>query len=86
MDAVGGDGTVGRYGGERFVLILPGVRQQAAEALTEQVVAQLARVDRGHLASFGVAQWVRGTGAERLMGDADHALSAALRGQARAVS
>jgi GGDEF domain-containing protein len=77
IDTVGDRGRVGRYGGERFVLILPETRREDATLITEEVLAALAAVEQGLTASYGVAEWIPGTGAERLLGDADRASTTA---------
>ena len=51
---------VGRYGGEEFVLLLPGARAQAAEAVTEEISRRLAAATEAVPAptsSYGIATY-----------------------------
>jgi GGDEF domain-containing protein len=79
---------VGRYGRAQFIVVLPGAGPQAAAVATERVSAALNAI-RGLDAFAGLAVWERGTGADRLLGDADRELTAvrdkALRRRAKAV-
>jgi GGDEF domain-containing protein len=83
-ETVGAAGTVGRYGGERFVLVFPEASIEVAPDLTEEVEMALAGVDLDLGACFGWAEWVPGTGVECLLGEADIALTTAMRYQPQA--
>lgn len=70
--------TVARFGGEEFVLVLPGsdvpAAVERAEDLRETIAAApIPDVDDKVTASFGVAKYTGGT-AEELLGEADAAL------------
>jgi GGDEF domain-containing protein len=80
-----GDG-VGRYGHEQFIVVLPGTDRDAGLLVAELIIAALRRELDGLDGRVGVAQWIPGTGADRLLGDADQALSAAKRWPARRVA
>ncbi|WP_293914209.1 GGDEF domain-containing protein [Deinococcus sp.] len=73
-----------RWGGEEFVLVLPGLDMAQARALAEGVRLSLAGHDfapAGRLtASFGVSEWVGGNDVEAVLRRADAALYAAKRG------
>jgi diguanylate cyclase (GGDEF)-like protein len=74
--------TIGRYGGDEFVAILPETNQLEACRVAERLQAGLATKQipsiEGRLtASIGVAQWVAGTGSEVLLHAADRALLSA---------
>jgi diguanylate cyclase (GGDEF)-like protein len=83
--------TIGRYGGDEFVAILPETNQveacQVAERLRSALAATLIpSVEGGLTASIGVAQWVAGTGSEVLLQAADRALLEAKSSRAGVVS
>lgn len=67
-----------RYGGEEFVLVLPETRLHNAVVVTERIRLALTRLRLPPLpqitASFGVAEWIEGESAEKLLGRADRAL------------
>jgi diguanylate cyclase (GGDEF)-like protein len=67
-------GTIGRYGGDEFVAILPGVGEEAAAAVTERLRAA---VPDGATCSAGVAVWDGEASAAQLMAGADALLYAA---------
>jgi diguanylate cyclase (GGDEF)-like protein len=77
--------VAGRWGGEEFLLLLPGADEDGASQLAERVRARLSarRIagapDLRLTASFGVAEYVPESGAERLVGAADRALYQAKR-------
>jgi diguanylate cyclase (GGDEF)-like protein len=75
--------TVGRYGGDEFLLILPETTEAQAVALAERlrsaVSCMVLASGEPVEASFGVAQWSPGTSAELLVAEADRALIAAKR-------
>jgi diguanylate cyclase (GGDEF)-like protein len=78
------DDTVGRYGGDEFVAILPDTDLTAARALAERlrsrISARTLRDGRVHLnASVGIAQWQPGTTVDELLEDAGQALLDAKR-------
>jgi len=71
--------TIGRYGGDEFVAILPQTSAADARWLSERLRAQLAAtripsLDQPLTASVGVAEWTPGTTAEQLLDRADEAL------------
>ena len=72
-----------RWGGEEFVLVLPGLHKQGAKALAETARRELYQhvFDQvgGLTASFGVAEWAGGDDLEAVMKRADAALYAAKR-------
>jgi diguanylate cyclase (GGDEF)-like protein len=82
-DEVRSDDTVGRYGGDEFVALLPETGERAAMQLAERLRARIAttelfdgepdRID----ASIGVAQWRPGCSVEVTLAEADDALRAA---------
>ncbi|MGD8308520.1 MAG: diguanylate cyclase [Chromatiales bacterium] len=87
--------SVGRYGGEEFVIVLPETRREEgvalARRLTEQIAAApLLEIDGrgvGVTASVGVAYCPQdGTGVDTLLGAADRAMYAAKRGGKNRVS
>jgi GGDEF domain-containing protein len=74
-------GSIGRYGEERFVLIIPGADAEAGAALAGEVCVAITSIAGHEDCSMwtGVAEWIPGTGAERLLGDADAALTVSMR-------
>ena len=76
--------SVGRYGGDEFVVLLPDTDRDAAHTLTERLRATICTttVAGGHEpldASIGLAQWRAGMTAEDLLAVADDALRTAKR-------
>jgi diguanylate cyclase (GGDEF)-like protein len=74
--------TVGRYGGDEFIAILPQTNLTEASQLAERLQrliadAQISAVDHTLTASIGVAEWAPDTTAEELLLQADNALLAA---------
>jgi diguanylate cyclase (GGDEF)-like protein len=83
-DGVRSCDTVGRYGGDEFIAILPQTGLPAASQLADRLrlliaAARMSAVDHTLTASIGVAQWIPGTTAEELLLQADNALLAAKR-------
>ena len=79
--------TVGRYGGDEFVLVLPGTDYQHACLLAERIAAGIGPATGGLTsvtltASWGVAQWHPGLGAEELVDEADRRMLAGRDGRA----
>ncbi len=74
---------IARWGGEEFVLVLPGLHKREARALAETARRELYQhvFDQvgGLTASFGVAEWSGGDDLEAVMRRADAALYAAKR-------
>ena len=72
-----------RWGGEEFVMVLPGLHKQGGKKLAEAARQDLYQhvFDQvgGLTASFGVAEWVPGDDLETVMRRADAALYAAKR-------
>jgi diguanylate cyclase (GGDEF)-like protein len=69
-----GDDLVGRFGGEEFLLVLPGVDPEVAGRVIERLRAAM---PDAVTCSFGVATWDGVEGASALVGRADAALYAA---------
>ena len=81
-DGVRSGDTVGRYGGDEFIAVLPQTNETEARQLAERLRSQLAHTpiaSLGHAltASIGVAQWTPGSTSEALLAAADTALIAA---------
>lgn len=76
--ALGQDGTLGRYGGEEFLMILPGADLDQARALAEavRVAVQKGTEARGRAVTItlGVACHQPGLAVDHLLSAADHAL------------
>ncbi len=78
--------VAGRWGGEEFLLLLPGADEDGAAQLAERVRVRLAARSIPGLpglhvtASFGVAEYVGDTTTEHLVAAADAALYSAKRG------
>jgi diguanylate cyclase (GGDEF)-like protein len=71
--------TVGRYGGDEFIVILPQTNQTEAVDLATRLRASIAgwhaeRLGRRLSASIGVAQWTAGMPIQQLLARADNAL------------
>jgi diguanylate cyclase (GGDEF)-like protein len=70
--------TVGRFGGDEFIAILPETTEPYARQLAERLRSRIAAatISSGErlTASVGAAQWVAGTTAEQLLAHADQAL------------
>jgi diguanylate cyclase (GGDEF)-like protein len=71
--------TVGRYGGDEFVAILPQTSESGAQRIAERLRSVIANadipgLDRPITASIGVADWLPGLSAEQLLARADGAL------------
>jgi diguanylate cyclase (GGDEF)-like protein len=81
-DGVRSFDTVGRYGGDEFVAILPETSEVEARHVAERLRSRLAAttnplLERPLTASIGVAQWIPGTTSEALLATADSALLSA---------
>ncbi|NAZ86439.1 diguanylate cyclase [Kineococcus sp. T90] len=63
--------TLARWGGEEFVLALPGCTAQEAARVADRIRAV---VPRGQTATVGVAQWAPGLSASDVLARADEAL------------
>ena len=78
-----GDATSGRWGGEEFLIVLPGLSGGAAAQVAEHLRTTLrgatASADVPVTASFGVASWRPGDDPETLVSRADRALYRAKR-------
>ncbi len=78
--------SVGRYGGDEFILVLPDTDRDAARTLAARLRARIRGAQQAEGsepldASIGVAQWRAGTTAAQLLAAADEALRRAkLRG------
>jgi diguanylate cyclase (GGDEF)-like protein len=72
-----GQDTVGRYGGEEFLLLLPGVDTAVAASVVDRLRTGIAEPVT---CSFGVATWDGAETASALVSRADQALYAAKRG------
>ncbi|WP_088330182.1 sensor domain-containing diguanylate cyclase [Lacimicrobium sp. SS2-24] len=70
--------TVGRWGGEEFLLICPGIEQQSAtelaEKIREMIAAEKQNGDIAVTASFGVSQYRQQDTVDSLVSRADKAL------------
>jgi diguanylate cyclase (GGDEF)-like protein len=71
--------TIGRYGGDEFLAILPDTEAAAARALGERLRSKILAAKPGGIgerldASIGVAQWWPGATSDELLGAADAAL------------
>lgn len=72
---------VGRYGGDEFIVLLPGCQMEHGRALIERLRAATAA---GQTCSCGIAEWDGSESPERLVGRADAALLQAKdRGRSR---
>jgi len=74
--------TLGRYGGDEFVAILPETNEAEARVLAERIRAGISAATALSAAepleaSVGVAQWSPGWSAEAILGAADRALLSA---------
>jgi diguanylate cyclase (GGDEF)-like protein len=81
-DGVRSCDTVGRYGGDEFIAILPQTGETEARRLAGRLRSRLADtkiapLDGPLTASIGVAQWVPGTRSDNVLAAADCALLAA---------
>jgi diguanylate cyclase (GGDEF)-like protein len=76
--ALGQDGTLGRYGGEEFLMVLPGADLDQARALAEEVrtAVQKGTEAAGRLVTItvGVAGHRPSAAVDTLLSQADHAL------------
>ncbi len=82
-EALGVGASSGRWGGEEFMILLPGMRQEEAAAFAEELRRGIAGLTfsacGGETASFGVAQAMPGEEADPLIVRADAALYEAKR-------
>ena len=74
--------SLGRYGGDEFVALLPDTDEAAAFVLAKRLRARIAALEPSGTddtvdASIGVAQWLPGSSAESMLAAADDALRAA---------
>ncbi len=81
-EAVRSCDTVGRYGGDEFIVLLPETSEAQARQLAERLRSRLANtaiasLDHRLTASVGTAQWIPGSSSEALLAAADGALLAA---------
>jgi diguanylate cyclase (GGDEF)-like protein len=88
--AIRSEDTLGRYGGDEFVAILPEAGEAAAVGLAERVRAAISETITDTLdgpveASIGVAEWSPGVSTQQLLHAADTALSTAKDGGGAAV-
>jgi diguanylate cyclase (GGDEF)-like protein len=86
-DGVRSCDTVGRYGGDEFVAILPQTSETEARRLAGRLSSRLANtvippLEGSLTASIGVAEWLPGTPSEQLLAAADGALLIAKRSPA----
>ncbi len=78
-DSVRSCDTVGRFGGDEFLAILPDTSEASARQLAERLRSRIAAAaipstDERVTASIGTAQWTAGTTAQQLLARADQAL------------
>jgi diguanylate cyclase (GGDEF)-like protein len=78
-DCVRSCDTVGRYGGDEFIAILPETNEVEARQVADRLRSRLARttgpvLEHPLTASVGVAQWTPGTDSDALLSAADSAL------------
>jgi len=73
--------AIGRYGGEEFLVLLPrcspATAAERAETLRQSIQASAVPIDQRNITvtcSFGVAEYISGSGAQQLVADADSAL------------
>jgi diguanylate cyclase (GGDEF)-like protein len=87
--AVRSGDQVGRFGGEEFLLVLPGTSMAQAQALAERLRTRLEALDTHEMlhaagvtlsASFGLAAWRGGESASELVRRADQAMYRAKAG------
>jgi len=94
MESLRPDDMLGRYGGEEFVLVLPGSDIGTASNITERICKQVSEkpfVVDGHkitvTLSIGVTQWAINDTKEIILNRADHALYEAKdKGRAQVIS
>lgn len=76
--ALGQDGTLGRYGGEEFLILLPGADQEQARSIAEEVRKAIQRGTESRglavTVTIGVAALRPGLAVDALLSAADHAL------------